>query len=39
MQSREEYMYKYRDLKIDYKQLLNSFEKSEDVRREQKSVI
>ena len=30
---------KFRDLKIDYKTLVDSFEKSESIRREQKDVI
>lgn len=30
---------KFKDLKIDYKQLLESFEKSESIRREQKEIM
>lgn len=30
---------KYKDVKIDYKQLLQSFERSEEIRREQKELI
>ena len=30
---------KFKDLKIDYKQMLDSFEKSENIRREQKEMI
>lgn len=30
---------KFKDLKVDYKQMLDSFEKSEKIRREQKQVI
>jgi predicted phage gp36 major capsid-like protein len=30
---------KFKDLKVDYKQMLDSFEKSEAIRREQKQMI
>ena len=30
---------KFKDLKVDYKQMLDSFEKSEKIRREQKQII
>lgn len=39
LESRDEYMSKFRDLKIEHKQLLDSFEQSEIMRREQKVVI
>lgn len=38
-ETREGYIVKYRDLKVDYKQVLESFEKSECIRREQKDII
>lgn len=36
---REDYSDKFRDLKVDYRQLIESYEKSESIRRDQKEII
>jgi len=39
LKDRDQLYMKFKDLKLDYKQLLESFEKSEEIRREQKALI
>ena len=39
LQNHDQLYVKFKDLKLDYKQLLESFEKSESIRREQKELI
>ncbi len=36
---KDEQLLKYKELKVDYKQLVDAFEKSEVIRREQKQII
>jgi hypothetical protein len=39
VQKHDQLYLKFKDLKLDYKQMLDSFERSEKIRREQKQVI